>query len=249
MGTLDRSPMVLTTLALAMEHIGRTISDDGHTVIVPVNVDVALQMRRSMTAASAVRSLQGSVLTVDGMPLVWVLRLRGEPIERVTGADLAAWIAREAGDRKWRVALFGGRPDRLVYARERLLRRGCGSVWGYAPTPDEVAETPPWIIDAINAFAPHVLLVGLGFPKQEQWIASWQGALTSVPVILSCGAAVDFLGGLPRSPQWLQVVGGEWAFRLAREPRRLLTRYARDAVGLPRIAVRLSRRGVAGLLG
>jgi N-acetylglucosaminyldiphosphoundecaprenol N-acetyl-beta-D-mannosaminyltransferase len=81
------------------------------------------------------------------------------------------------------------------------------------------------IVNAINSASPDVLWVGLGTPKQDIWAANHATAVTA-PVILTVGAAFDFLAGrVPRAPGWMRRTGLEWAFRLAAEPRRLWRRY------------------------
>ena len=69
-----------------------------------------------------------------------------------------------------------------------------------------------------------VVLVGLGCPKQESWMASCRGSVPAV--MLGLGAAFDFHAGvLARAPKWVQRAGMEWAYRWAQEPRRLSRRY------------------------
>ena len=77
----------------------------------------------------------------------------------------------------------------------------------------------------INAFAPHILLVGMGMPRQEAWIVRNHSALGPC-AIFSVGAAFDYEAGAQRAaPRWMGKVGLEWLFRLAADPGRLFTRY------------------------
>ncbi|HHJ40424.1 MAG TPA: glycosyltransferase [Methylothermaceae bacterium] len=76
----------------------------------------------------------------------------------------------------------------------------------------------------VNASGVNILFVGLGCPKQEYWMAQQKGRIHAV--MLGVGAAFDFLAGVkPHAPQWMQVIGLEWMFRLLCEPRRLWRRY------------------------
>ena len=80
------------------------------------------------------------------------------------------------------------------------------------------------MIRRINEARPDVLWVGLGLPKQEQWIYEHRSRL-NVPVVLGVGAAFKFLAGtVRRAPGWLGDLGLEWLWRLAHEPRRLWRR-------------------------
>jgi N-acetylglucosaminyldiphosphoundecaprenol N-acetyl-beta-D-mannosaminyltransferase len=97
------------------------------------------------------------------------------------------------------------------------------------------AESPPFralsreedatLVERVNAARPDIVWVGLGSPKQELWAAEHQERLTT-GLILPVGAAFDFHSGRARrAPRWMQRVGLEWLFRLARDPRRLTRRY------------------------
>jgi N-acetylglucosaminyldiphosphoundecaprenol N-acetyl-beta-D-mannosaminyltransferase len=80
------------------------------------------------------------------------------------------------------------------------------------------------VIDSINRSGARLLFVGLGAPKQEQWMAGRKGKVQAV--MLGVGAAFDFLAGRKRqAPKVLQRLGLEWLFRLVNEPRRLWRRY------------------------
>jgi N-acetylglucosaminyldiphosphoundecaprenol N-acetyl-beta-D-mannosaminyltransferase len=88
-----------------------------------------------------------------------------------------------------------------------------------------------------------VLVVGLGAPKQELWVAANRERIAA-PVALCVGATIDFLAGeKARAPVWMRRVGIESVHRLASEPRRLARRYLRDAVQLPRLIWRELRGG------
>jgi N-acetylglucosaminyldiphosphoundecaprenol N-acetyl-beta-D-mannosaminyltransferase len=87
-------------------------------------------------------------------------------------------------------------------------------------TPEEDAE----IISDIKASGTQILFVGLGCPKQENWMAEHKDKLNSV--MLGVGAVFDFYAGnIKQSPAWLSKLGLEWMFRLTQEPKRLWRRY------------------------
>ena len=91
------------------------------------------------------------------------------------------------------------------------------------------------ICERINAARPDVLMLGLGAPKQELWIAKHHERL-QVKAALCIGATIDFLAGeKARAPRWMQKCGVEWLHRLASEPRRLFKRYAHDAWVFPQL--------------
>jgi len=82
---------------------------------------------------------------------------------------------------------------------------------------------------------PELIVLGMGMPKQEAVAAEL--AVTGGPCLIVCGGAIlDFLGGkVSRAPEWLRRLGGEWLYRLLREPKRLFMRYV---VGNPLFLLR-----------
>jgi N-acetylglucosaminyldiphosphoundecaprenol N-acetyl-beta-D-mannosaminyltransferase len=90
-------------------------------------------------------------------------------------------------------------------------------------------------VDEINSKSPHLLVVGLGAPKQEVWLQQYAPQLR-VPVAIAAGATIDFLAGRQRrAPAWSQRLRLEWLYRMATNPRRLAPRYAMDAAVFPQL--------------
>jgi N-acetylglucosaminyldiphosphoundecaprenol N-acetyl-beta-D-mannosaminyltransferase len=88
------------------------------------------------------------------------------------------------------------------------------------------------VLAQISEYQPHILFVGMGVPRQEQWIQENRDAIDA-NVILPSGATLDFIAGAKRmAPRWMGAIGLEWAFRLATEPRRLASRYLVEPWGL-----------------
>jgi N-acetylglucosaminyldiphosphoundecaprenol N-acetyl-beta-D-mannosaminyltransferase len=180
----------------------------------------------------------------DGQPLVWALRALGHrQASRVYGPDLMAlYCARAASRTGARMYLYGGRDERALERLTDALRerfRGLEIVGGYSPPYREPTEAERDSVAAeINESGADVVWVGTGQPKQEKWMAEMRDRLTA-PVLVGVGAAFDFHAGIvPQAPAWMQRTGLEWAFRLAREPRRLWRRYARYN---PRFVVAFAR--------
>lgn len=168
------------------------------------------------------------LVTPDGMPLVWAMRLLGaKKQQRVYGPDLTLHVARTAATRGIPIGLYGGTSLAVQKLAERLCQSYPSSqiVYCYSPpfrplTEEEDAA----VVAAINASGARILLVGLGCPKQERWMAAHKGRVHAV--MLGVGAAFDIHAGLkPQAPAWMQRNGLEWLFRLKAEPRRLWARY------------------------
>ena len=168
---------------------------------------------------------------VDGMPLIWIAKLYGFAIEResrITYVDLLPPLLEVANAERWRIFYVGSRPAVCAQGSEVVRERYPGIDWQAAQGYFEMTkdgEANRDLVAAIAAFSPDVLLVGMGMPRQEQWISENLNDLRA-GVILPCGAAIDYLAGaVPTPPRWAGALGIEWLFRLAAEPRRLAARY------------------------
>ena len=184
----------------------------------------------------------------DGVPLVWVSRLRGaRGAERVCGPDVLPALAdrgRSQGLRHYFLGGALGTPDALAAS---LANRFPGLVVAGTHSPPFrtlTDEEDAVMVAAINEAEPDVVWIGLGSPKQEFWAAKLADRVHA-PLVLPIGAAFDFHSGrLRRAPTWMRRVGLEWLFRLAMEPRRLWRRYL---VTNARFAWLLTREQISGL--
>lgn len=175
--------------------------------------------------------MEGADLIVaDGRPLVWSLRLRGcRDASHVRGQDLVLAVCDEAARLGLEVGLYGT-TDAVLDAASADLRARCPGlriVYAVAPPFGPLEATEDAAVErAIADAGTRILLVSLGCPKQERWMAARAGRIQAV--MIGAGAAIDMIGGLqPVAPLWAQRLGLEWCFRLASDPRRLWRRYAR----------------------
>jgi N-acetylglucosaminyldiphosphoundecaprenol N-acetyl-beta-D-mannosaminyltransferase len=168
------------------------------------------------------------LVTPDGMPLVWALQALGSKnASRVYGPTLTLDVCQAAATASLKIALYGGTDESLVtftnFLQERFL--GINIVCQISPpfrslTTDEDADYTKTIIDS----GAQIVFVGIGCPRQENWIAAHQGKIPAV--MLGVGAAFDFHSGrVKQAPQWMQKISLEWLFRLIMEPKRLWKRY------------------------
>ncbi|MFI7444420.1 WecB/TagA/CpsF family glycosyltransferase [Nonomuraea indica] len=227
------------TEAEVVEHVAAELDAGRGGRIVTPNVDIC----RAAARDAALRELVNTadLVVADGMPLVWASRLLGDPLpERVTGADLIWSLSKRAARRGWPVYLLGGPPGVAVAAaRELASVFPLLKVAGVESPPhafDRTAAGRERVLRRVTAARPKVVFVGLGFPRQDQLIASLCRRLPDAWFV-GCGAAIAFASGMvPRAPGWMRDAGLEWAFRLGSEPGRLARRYLVD--DLP-FAVRL----------
>jgi N-acetylglucosaminyldiphosphoundecaprenol N-acetyl-beta-D-mannosaminyltransferase len=168
------------------------------------------------------------LVTPDGMPLVWGLRLLGVPgATRVYGPDLTPAVCQLATEQGVPVGFYGGTQDVLEALTAKLTQRFPGLKVAYCScppfrplTPEEERRT----VEDLDRSGARILFVGLGTPKQERWMAAHRHEVNAV--MIGVGAAFDFLAGKKRqAPGLVQRLGLEWLYRLMHEPRRLWRRY------------------------
>ncbi len=189
---------------------------------------------------------RAAFVVADGAPLIWASRWQGSPLpERVAGADLIYELSAQAAKKGHRLFFLGGATGAAEEAAQRLGARYPGlQVVGTECPPfrDLNDDEQAALIGRICLARPDILFVAFGQPKGELWIDRHLEKL-GVPVSVQVGASLEFAAGkIRRAPRWMQKIGFEWAFRLGREPRRLLGRYSRNAWFISRMVVRELRR-------
>jgi N-acetylglucosaminyldiphosphoundecaprenol N-acetyl-beta-D-mannosaminyltransferase len=213
--------------------------------VVTPNVDHAVMFQSRTDLRQA---YEGAALVLaDGAPLVAVSRLLRRSLpERVAGSDLVPalfdHLNGENLPKPLRVFLLGAGPGVAVRAASEIERRwqNVEIVGTYSPPlgfENDAVENNR-ILSIISEVNPDLLLVGLGAPKQELWVAQYAEQLQA-RVALCIGATIDFLAGeKSRSPKWMRQIGLEWFHRLCSEPSRLAKRYLRDAWIFPQLVWR-----------
>ncbi len=208
--------------------------------VVTPNVDHAVMLTHHEGLRKSYAS--AAMVLADGAPIVAASKLLGRPLpQRVAGSDLVPSVLRAAADRPepLRVFLLGAGPGVAQRAAVKMQRQfpGVEVVGTHCPSLgfEHNRIDNQAAVDAVLATKPDVVVIGLGAPKQELWIARHHEKL-GAKVAICAGATIDFLAGeKQRSPVWMQSAGLEWLHRLSSEPRRLASRYLRDAVTFPQL--------------
>jgi N-acetylglucosaminyldiphosphoundecaprenol N-acetyl-beta-D-mannosaminyltransferase len=221
-GNLAVHPLRLSQL---IAWISAALERPGRATVFYANIH-AVNLAEHDTAFLAAYAT-ADVTFCDGQGVRLGAALLGRPLpERFTPPDWIDQLMAVCAARGQRVFLLGSQPGVADEAAARLRARHRGlqiaAHHGYilASSQEEAAA-----LEAIHAYAPALLLVGMGMPAQERWIANRRAEL-NVPVVMSVGALFDYLAGhVSRGPRWLTDNGFEWLCRLWYEPRRLWRRY------------------------
>ena len=227
---IDRPTAVCTFFALASARAGGYVTiTDAHSIV------AAQTDPRLRTIIN-----DGRLALPDGMPGVWVGRLKGYPVSRVAGENFLRDVFADPRAHTLRHVFYGGQPEtaeRIVAQAERQLGPDAIVGW-HAPPFRAVGELEDEaVIAEIAATKPHVIWVGLGAPKQEYWMAN-HARFFPKTILVGVGAAFDFYAGRrSRAPLWMQSAGLEWLFRVVHEPQRLWPRYRRVVPAMLRIMI------------
>lgn len=167
----------------------------------------------------------GGIMAIpDGGPLFTVGRKRGHKnMQRTTGPSLMGEIFKITVDKGYRHFFYGSKQETLDLLEDKLNENYPGiQIAGMYSPPFRplTGEEDAAVIKMINDAKPDFVWVGLGAPKQENWMAAHQGKIDGL--MIGVGAGFDYYAGnIQRAPQWMQKWNLEWVYRLIQDPKRL----------------------------
>ncbi|WP_315002880.1 WecB/TagA/CpsF family glycosyltransferase [uncultured Selenomonas sp.] len=207
------------TMAEAVDVVRRAMDTRAGVMVATANAEMLM---RATHDEELRRILNASALVVpDGAGTVWAARHLGHAMpERVAGYDLAQELLRRAPAEGRRVYFFGSAPGVAEKAKAKAEQMYPGiEIVGVRNGFFSPADNAT-IIAEIRAACPDLLLVALGVPKQEKWIAAHLAEL-DVPVAIGVGGTLDVMAGvMKRAPHWMQKAKLEWLFRGLMQPKR-----------------------------
>ncbi len=240
------------TLQTALSAIAQDLRQGQGGYVCLANVHMCMEAYDDPAFASVLQ--QARYVLADGRPIFWAQKLLGAgDVAQIRGFDLVLAICQMAAAQGLRLGLYGGLNQTLLQQLEQQLCQrfpALNIVYSYAP-PFFSGPLPldTQALAVIKQQQVQILLVGLGCPKQERWMAMHQAqmampfssvsaadsqtitasqtqAVPALPLMFGVGAAFDYLAGSKRhAPTWLQTFGFEWLYRLLLEPQRLTGRY------------------------
>lgn len=242
--SIGHVPFDAITVPQVLSTIDRLITSRRGGFIVTPNIDHIVMAQGDGRLRDAYRRARLSL--PDGQPVVWMARLLGAgAVQKVSGSDLFDPLMAHAAAHAHPVFFFGASPEASAEAARRLQQRYpalqiAGRDTSYLSSEDTTPPDQSPVVRAIRASGARIVVVAMGGPKQELWMARHAEALRPA-VLLGLGASLDFVAGtVSRAPAWISNAGFEWAYRLAQEPRRLAYRYlVRDLTIVPILARQL----------
>jgi exopolysaccharide biosynthesis WecB/TagA/CpsF family protein len=202
-------------------------------VVFTPNVDHLMKLQKDPSFVEAYSKADYRVC--DSQVLMFASKFLGTPIKaKISGSDLfPLFCEHHRSNEHIKIFLLGGAEGIAARAKQRINARIGREIVVQAHSPSfgfekNEAECER-ILDMIRQSPANVLVVGVGAPKQEKWIAKYRDQLPNIDIFMAVGAAIDFeAGNKPRAPELLSKLGLEWLFRLSSEPTRLWKRYLLD---------------------
>ena len=208
----------MCTMAEAVEKVLSFFETDGKKVIFTPNSEIILYASRN---EDFMKKLNSADITIaDGIGVVYGSKIVRRPLpERVAGFDLIKNILPKMAERGLSVYLLGAKPGVAEKAAKTLESEYKVTIAG---THDGYFKDDEEVLKDINQKKPDLLLVCLGFPKQENWIAENRDKLC-VKAMIGAGGSLDvFAGTVERAPDFYCKHGLEWLYRLKKEPWRFM---------------------------
>lgn len=205
-------------------------SRDRSSYVCVSNVHMCMEVFDSSYFSKVVNS--ADLVIPDGRPIFWAQKLlKAKWARQVRGQDVMNLICSRSVTDTIRIGLYGGSSDEIldrVKYNLNILYPNINVVYSYSPPFRSLSDLEAQgVVDNINQTRVDVLFVGIGCPKQEQWMFEHKGKINCV--MLGVGAAFDFISGSKKhAPRWMQKAGLEWLFRLFSEPKRLWKRYLKQ---------------------
>lgn len=205
------------------------------TLVAYAHFAILLELRRNPNLARAIGDC--SLCYGDGTGSWLLLRRLGISAPRINATEVNQRLLMEGISREWRIAFLGGDNEQCSRLRVVLPRQGLAAsrtlvLEGYANVDDEA------VLQSLRDFAPQLLFVGMGTPKQFIWMQHHAREL-NIPITAAAGGFNAFVAGtLQRAPRWMRACGLEWLHRMMLEPRRLWRRYV---LGIPAFLLLLLR--------
>lgn len=202
-------------------------------VVFTPNVDHLMKLQKDIDFVKAYSKADYRVC--DSQVLMFASKFLGTPLKaKISGSDLfPMFCEHHRHNEVIKIFLMGGAEGIAARAMERINARIGRQIIVQAHSPSfgfekDEAECDR-ILEMIRQSPANVLVVGVGAPKQEKWIAKYRDQLPNIDIFLAVGAAIDFeAGNKPRAPELLSKLGLEWLYRLSTEPGRLWKRYLLD---------------------
>ena len=204
------------------------IKNDEKYIIYTPNTEIIMMCQKDEEFLNIMN--KSNINVPDGVGLIYAGKIKKFPLkEKVAGYDLSINLLKMADEKGLKLYAVGGRPGVAEAAMQNVQKKYpgikiVGAHHGYfkgTHLGEFGHEEEKALIEDINKHKPHILFVGFGAKKQEQWI-EYNKDLINANIIIGNGGTLDGLAGIvKRAPDIFINLGLEWLYRLIKEPKRI----------------------------
>lgn len=202
-------------------------------VLITPNIDHLVKLQKDKEFYDVYQ--QAEWVVCDSKILYLLSKLLKHPLpQAIPGSSFfTAFYQYHKNDPNCKIFLLGAKEGVAAKAMEEINKSVGRNIVVGAHSPsygfEKNEEECRKLVDIVNQSGANVLLVGVGAPKQEKWIAKYRSQMPGVDIFMGLGATIDFEAKtLKRAPVFWQKIGMEWLYRCLKEPRRLFKRYFVD---------------------
>lgn len=219
--TIMNVPFSKLSFDATIDYLTNRIEDKIPTQVVTANPEIVMYAKQDQDYQELLKKVD--MIVADGIGVVYAAKIQKDPVtERVAGYDLLHGLMKQANQKQWKVYLLGANEEVNQLAFERLKQDYpnailAGRHHGFFKAESDEEKA---IVEEIGQIKPDLLFVALGFPRQEQWIATYKEQL-QIPLAMGVGGSFDVLSGkAKRASLFWQKLGLEWFVRLVNNPSR-----------------------------
>ena len=207
-----------TNANVLVKNIFQDFNNNISNFIVNINPEIVTRNYRNNNLQNIFNAQKYQI--PDGIGIIIASKIKNKKIqERITGIDLMHLICKESVKYDSKIFLYGSKDDisekaklelELLYQNIKIV----GTCNGY--------ENEENVIEKINHSNANILFIGLGSPKQEEFIIKNRNNLQNIKIFMPVGGSFDVISKtLKRAPNWIIKLNLEWLYRLFQEPKRL----------------------------
>lgn len=235
-GILDEVPIHMVSLSDIIGQIAHAVDTQTRCDIGYVNAHVLNLAQKQPALLMHLQSLD--ICYCDGLGPVLALKAHGySPPSRLPGRLCIPRLLHYAAQSGWRIGWVGGAQGVLDIVVQKVQEQHPSIQIPYTTHGFHQEEQWARVIAELNQASIDILLVGMGSPTQESWLAQHR-SLLNVPVTWTVGATADYMSGTRRMGPSLLLKHQEWLARFVAEPRRMWRRYL---IGNPKFILRTTR--------
>lgn len=216
-------PVHLVSMQEAAATTETALAHNHNLHVVTLNPEMLMQGEQDPELGAILKS--AGLILPDGAGVVWALRRRGHAIKRLPGIEFSETLLERAAEAGYPVAIVGASEEALSLAVQTLQARYPGLHIAFSHHGFFRPEEEEAIVQACAAAKPRIVLVALGVPRQEKWIARYRHLFESA-VLVGIGGSLDVWSGKSRRAPWLmRALNLEWLYRITSEPWRIKRTY------------------------